>query len=178
MARYEILEGVCLFGYKSGFIPRLLSQTIPSAQDEPYEWHLTMEKALRKVGYPESTILIDIKPRRKESNVLTLCELVDVWGASNHQWTPLLFHLRGLFVDEGPENGRRNHFEREIPEQHDPDYSVLYVHGSVRDGKVSGKWTAPPLGATNSALLWPRVFTYFVGVAKECTPWIFGKFAT
>ena len=62
--RYQLQEPVSLFGCNNGFIPWLLSLKIPTAQGEPYLWHVDVVSELgAHADYPDSTLLIDLKPK-------------------------------------------------------------------------------------------------------------------
>jgi hypothetical protein len=159
-----------LFGCNNGFIPWLLQlQTLPG-QNEPYLWHLDVQKALERTEeYQRSTLIIDLKPKQHKTNV-SLYEVMDVWGYSSSGWTPILLHLGGLFVDADPTSVNRNDFIISNNEIEGPIYEVLYLDGSIKDGKLDGTWNAPPASPTNAALLWPDALNYFVKCIRERTP--------
>ena len=92
-----------------------------------------------------------------------------VWGHSDHGWTPIMFHLRGLFMDEHPAHFDRQIFCRADSEMDDPIFSMMYLNGSVRNGTLIGKWTPPGPSPTNSVLLWPETLQYFSGEAAKLT---------
>ncbi len=167
---YEFIEQISLFGCNNGFIPRLLQLKTSPGQNEPYYWHLNIETELMKTTeYSNSTFVIDLKPKQNKTN-LSLYEVLDVWGQSDTGWTPILLHLSGLFVDEDPNSINRNYFTRNESQIDGPIYEVLYLDGSVVNGKLIGKWTAPPASPTNATLLWPSTLQYFVRCIKECSP--------
>lgn len=168
--RYQLAEPVSLFGRNSGLIPWLLqTQTLPS-QNEPYPWHLDIEKALAKTDkYRDSTLVIDLKPKQHKTNV-SLYELLDVWGYSYYGWTPILLHLEGLFVDEDPSTVNKDDFVRVDDEMKDPIYEFLYLDGSIENGKIKGTWNPPPVSPTNAVLLWPYALKYFIKCIIERTP--------
>jgi len=168
--RYQFQEQVSLFGCNSGFIPWLLSLKIPVGQGEPYAWHVD---AINELGanpeYPDSTLLIDLKPKQNKTN-LSLYEVMDVWGHSSYSWSPILLRISGLFVDEDPVLINRNDFIRKDDELEGPIYEFLYLSGSVENGTLVGSWAAPPASPTNAALLWPDTLNYFIQCIRICTP--------
>ena len=171
-SRYQFQKQVSLFGCNSGFIPWLLSAKIPTGQGEPYLWHVNVVHELgTHSGYPNSTLIIDLKPKQNKLN-LSLYEVMDVWGYSSHSWSPILLRLNGLFVDKDPALINRNDFVRKDDELDGPIYEFLYLDGSVNDGKIVGSWVPPPASPTNAALLWPDTLNYFVQCIRACTPYV------
>ncbi|MEA2066067.1 MAG: hypothetical protein U9O65_03055 [Thermotogota bacterium] len=164
-------EQVSLFGCNNGLIPGCLELQIPPGQSEPYLWHLDIEKSLCKVNnkHKGSTLVIDLKPKQHGSNV-SLYEILDVWGYSSSGWTPILLHLGGLFVDADPNSVNRNDFTISDSEIDGPIYEVLYLAGSIENGKIIGRWNTPPASPTNAPLLWPDTLNYFIRCIRERTP--------
>lgn len=157
--RYCFVQPVSLFGCNIGYIPILLRLVTPSGQKEPYAWHINVVKRLAERGQGGHALLINLKPN--DATNLSLYELADIWGYSDSGWTPILMHLRGLFVDEDPNNFNVRDFHRSAIEVEDPIFSMMYLSGTVQDGNLRGRWTAPRASATNSVLLWPHTFKYF-----------------
>jgi len=157
---FHLAERVSLFGCNEGFIPWLLRKSIPHSQREPYRWHLCIGAELENTEYPGSALVVDLKPKQKQTN-LSLYEVLNVYGYSDHGWTPILLHLSGLFVDVDPTMVDRNCFSVEDEERDEPIFEFLYLAGSVSGGKLTGKWIAPPASPTNAALLWPEPLEYF-----------------
>jgi hypothetical protein len=174
MLLYRFIEECSLFGCNIGFIPRLLKRQIPHGQDEPFKWHLRVEDAMMgamRVGKScsRSTLIIDLKPKQKRTN-LSLYEVLDVWGYSSSGWTPILLHLRGLFVDIDPGTVNRNEFKIRDGDSDEPIYEFMYLEGTVQKGELNGRWTAPPASPTNAALLWPDALRFFFNCIRERTP--------
>jgi hypothetical protein len=168
--RFRHVEAANLFGCRKGYIPRLLNMQTSASQGEPYKWHVAIQPELCKLPkYQDTTLVIDLKPKQKEKK-LSLYELLDVWGYSAHEWTPIMLRLSGLFVDADPRDINRSDFLIEDQEREGPIYEFLYLDGSVAEGKLTGRWTAPPVSPTNAALLWPKTLKYFVDCIKQCTP--------
>ena len=44
----------------------------------------------------------------------------------------------------------------------EPIYEFMYLAGSVANGELDGPWTAPPVSATNAALLFPKALEFFL----------------
>ena len=167
LSSYEFIEECHLFGCNSGFLPWLLGKRVPVGQNEPYAWHLPIESALDETGeYSGSVLIIDLEPNRHETN-LSLYELVDIWGYSYAEWTPILLHLSGLFVDADPAVASREAFKVTDAERDEPIYEFLYVNGGVSGGVLRGPWTAPRASPTNAALLWPDTLRYFLQCIRQ-----------
>ena len=96
-----------------------------------------------------------------------------VWGYSDSGWSPILLRLSGLFVDADPTTVNRNNFNIADSDREEPIHEILYLDGSVSNGKLSGRWNAPPASPTNAALLWPETLHYFIDCIRERTPEIF-----
>lgn len=158
---YSFAEKTSLFGCNNGFIPWLLRKQIAEAQEEAYSWHINIGSALNATEYRGSTLVIDLKPKQKKTN-LSLYEVEDIWGYSDNGWTPVLLRLSGLFMDADPSRINRNRFRIGDNERIGPIYEFLYLSGSVSDGKLTGGWTAPPSSPTNAALLFPDTLRYFL----------------
>jgi hypothetical protein len=155
---------VSLFGCKSGEIPKLLSHKLPAGQSEPYTWHLEVPRVLAETGALNGTLIIDLKPAQHEKK-LSLYELLDVWGYSAHNWTPM--RMRGLFLDVPQGNIDPRDFVCDLGKAHDPIFSLMYLAGTISNGSLVGRWTAPPPTSTNGVLLWPPVMQYFSAQAAQ-----------
>jgi len=149
-----------LFGCNVGWIPKLLRGLLSSSASEPLKWNISVGSALEQAGFPARTLVINLKPNGKKPN-LSLYEVMAVWGWSSHEWTPIMFHLRGLFIDDDPTEFESTDFYRSDRDVEDPIFSMMYLEGSVRNGKLFGPWTPPRPGSTNSVLLWPDCLKYF-----------------
>lgn len=160
---YTFRERTHLFGCNHGMIPHLLELSLKSEDTEPLRWHVNVEEMLAKAGKTNCSLIIDLKPNQRETN-LSLYEVANVWGFSAKAWTPLMLHLRGLFIDDSPTTYNREDFMRLDEDTTEPIFSVMYVHGSIERGELAGKWLPPARSSTNSVLLWPDSMKYF---AKE-----------
>ena len=169
-SRYQFQKQISLFGCNKGIIPKLLRAKIPHGQGEPFCWHVDVVEELGScAGWEGSTLVIDLKPKQNDKS-LSLYEVMDAWGYCNCNWSPILLRLNGLFVEQDPASINREDFVRNDEEIDGPIYEFLYLNGSVKEGELVGKWTAPPVSPTNAALLWPDTLRYFVECIQACTP--------
>jgi len=158
--RYRFVKRVSLFGCKVGYIPCLLGANLSSNAHEPFTWHVKIRDGLRRSGLRDNTLVINLKPNSASPN-LSLYELVNVWGYSNCGWTPIMLHIRGLFIDEDPKAVDGKEFFRGSGDIDDPIFSMMYLNGTIKDGVLQGRWTPPRASPTNAVLLWPDVFEFF-----------------
>jgi len=159
--KFLIRENISLFGCKNGYIPWLLKKSLAEQDNEPFKWNIKIQDALEKSDYHNQTIIINLKPNNSESKI-SLFELQEVWGYSSFNWTPVMFYLKGIFVDEEPKEIVLNKFQRNKADIDDRIFSFAYINGTVKNGSLEGKWTAPRPSSTNSVLLWPDAFNYFI----------------
>ncbi|MBU1320582.1 MAG: hypothetical protein KKH67_15495 [candidate division Zixibacteria bacterium] len=164
--RYRFKAQTSLFGCNSGYIPYLLRAGLIGSESEPLPWHINIEKAMADIGESETTLMMNLKPNSSKPN-LSLYEVSDVWGYSSSGWTPIMFYLRGLFVDADPSALDDMDFVREPKDIEDPIFSMMYLNGTIQEGTISGGWTPPGPSSTNSVLLWPEAFKYFAQNAEE-----------
>ena len=164
---YTYDDKISLFGCNVGMIPKMLRNQMSETQGEPYYWHIQVEKVLEQMGQSSQTIVIDLKPKER-AKYLSFFELLDVWGVSKDEWTPMLLRLRCL-LDE--KVGKRNWKEFSLMDSDSNDfvYEFLYLRGSVKDGKTSGKWTHT-FSTVSGALLWPDTLKYFTDCIRKTTP--------
>jgi hypothetical protein len=168
--RYVVKGEISLFGCNVGFIPRMLRSILTPTDSEPdYGWQVNVRDAMTNMEYPDHALVIDLMPNLK-SPTLSLYEVVDVWGYSDHGWTPVMLHLSALFDEQDPGKHDRNDFFRGPKDVEDPVFSMTYLKGSVLDGKLQGTWNPPGPSSTNSVLLWPKVFDYFADNRKRILP--------
>ena len=59
------------------------------------------------------------------------------------------------------------HGVHDIKEADDPIFSVTYLSGTIVDGGLTGRWTAPGPSSTNGVLMWPEVMKYFTDEAQR-----------
>jgi len=108
--------------------------------------------------YPNAnSIIVDVKPAAK--NEFFVCELLDVYGYSSDEWTPLLWRMRVLEIGKPKDN----HLEDlDAPNDGDIIFEFLYAVGRVSEGRIVGTWNPPKPSPTNGVLLWPKPLKYFV----------------
>lgn len=161
---YQFEKQVSFFGCNSGVIIDLLRLITPKNVSERYEWHIDLNKVLFSLD--NNVLMINLKPNSTNKN-LSLYEIANVWGVSDCGWTPIMLHLKGVIIDDCSGMINPNNFYRNLEEIDDPIFSMLYLDGSVKNGDLVGKWTAPRPSPTNSCLLWPDTFEYFIEARKS-----------
>ena len=161
--RFEKVENTHLFGCNQGYIPRFLRASLQAAHVQPPAWHINTAEALAQEGKPGHTLIIDLKPGIN----LSLYEIVEVWGYSDPEWTPIMMHLRGLIVDRPLGELDRDAFVRPRCEITAPTFSLMYLNGGIAQGELTGKWVPPGRSSTNSVLLSAEMFKYFADKANE-----------
>ncbi len=154
--RYIRLREAHLFGCNVGEIPRLLRQSLPALQEEPYPWHLDVERAFRKEG---AALVIHLKPRDRRAS---LYQVRDAWGYSAYGWTPVMLRLRGLLVDGRPKVKDPSAFAVGRDPEHEAIHTFFKFNGTVQGGRLTGHWTSTRPSATNSVLLWSDALRYFM----------------
>lgn len=127
----------------------------------PFRWHASSEDIVALVGSGPSTqeIVIDLKP--KDTKNVSLYRLLDVWGFSYADWTPVALRLQALFVDF-PHDEPARFKESFTYADANPELvgEFLYVQGGTRAG---GTWNWGQVGRVNGALLWRDAFDYLSG---------------
>ena len=161
--RYVFKENASLFGCNNGYIPYFLRKQLDSESTEPLEWKLNMEESFRKGNMADSVVVIDLRPNTN----LSLYEVVNVFGYSAAGWTPIMLHLRGLFIDEDRQSYDEKDFIRKEEEIDDPIFTMMYLTGTVKQGEIVDTWNLPPPAAANAALLWPDTLRYFYSEAQK-----------
>jgi hypothetical protein len=158
-----------LFGCNAGIVPKLVEHQFSKKGIPSDKWQLKVREALAQIGSPGETLMIDLKPKNNQPNV-SLYELRTIWGDSDEGWSVLMLHLRGLAIDKTPEDLDKHQFRMRKSEIDDPIFTTLYVNGGFKDGKLTGRWTPPPVSSTNGALIWPETWSFFVKSAGK-VPW-------
>src|SRR5437870_5617401 len=101
----------------------------------PFGWHATSEELIQLQGGKSSSqaVVIDMKPNVQKN--VSLYRLLDVWGYSFANWTPLALRLQALFVDRlEPKPAEFKKSFVDPAEDHRLAGEFLYVHGGVTDG--------------------------------------------
>lgn len=158
--QYSYVMDISLFGCRNGYIPKIFASTLTENDNPNIGWEINISDKIKNVTNDGNAIIINLKPNNAEAN-LSLYEIVSVYGYSYEEWTPIMLHLRGLFTDESPIDYNIKSFTRITDDINDPIVSMTYMAGSIKDGKLIGKWTAPASSSTNSVLLWRDALIYF-----------------
>ena len=133
-------------------------------QRVPFGWHATEGDIIRLLGGLPATqaIVIDLKPR--VAGNVSLYRLLDLWGYSDENWTPLALRLEVLFGDREEPNPLvfKNSFV-------DPrtDHSLVGEFLYVKGGVSKGTWNWGMVGRVNGALLWRDAFDFLVSSLQE-----------
>ncbi|MCG2717491.1 MAG: hypothetical protein L6408_01475 [Nanoarchaeota archaeon] len=163
--KLKFKKEISLAGSQSGLIPTALKSILTKNQSAPFGWHLSIPEIYIETN---QFVIIDIRPNNKKYKNIFICELTDVFGYSYLKWTPILFRLKGLYVDIPPSSIDKNFFE--YPANPELIYTMLYLSGSVSEGKLVGTWNYPGPSPTNSVLLWPEALSYFIKSIKSKDP--------
>ena len=164
--RFQFAKSVCLFGCNQGVIPRLLRTVLTPSHSEPCQWHIDVVKRLESETGKQQSLVINLKPKDKQN--LALYEVMNVWGDSSSDWTPVMLHLRGLLVDEDLHAFDEKDFTRGEHDFWDPIVTFLYLgRSTIHSGQLVGKWCTAPPSSTNSVLLWPKTLSYFWNQASK-----------
>jgi hypothetical protein len=133
------------------------ARTRNPANQVPFGWHASEEVLVGHFGGSpdKQVIVIDLKPR--VTGNVSLYQLLDVWGYSLEEWTPVAVRLRALFADHKEPNPLtfKNSFV-DPGTDHALVGEFLYMQGGVR----KGKWTWGMVGRVNGALLWKDAFVF------------------
>lgn len=149
-----------LAGSRSGLIVKYLRSTTSKSTTEPYQWHMNVEQALRSLQFDKSpnALVIDANPNGKQ---VQLFLLKDIWGYSDHGWTPIMLRMLLLTEDSIDKGG----FELGNLSS-ESVFTFLYLKGTVKNGKFEGSWNFPGPSSTNSVFLWPDALDYFTREAQ------------
>ena len=163
---FEFIEQISLFGCNVGKIPYFLKLQIKDKLvSEPFKWSLDIKDCINEIRRSNQTIIINLKPKQK--NNVSLYELFKVIGNCENGWTQIMLCLRGLLLDEDPSIFDPKKFEVKNDSIDEPIFSTIYLHGTVKDGRIFDKWTTPNSSSTNAILLWPHILDYFYMEAKK-----------
>ena len=155
----EKLDTGYLAGCKKGVVALEL-QKILTPEDNPLSgWKIPVAEIYNK---EDEAFIINLKPNSDE---LLICELDTVFGYSYNEWSPIMLRLRKFSFDEEIDRESFQYSEKES----EIIYTVLYLNGSFRDGKIIGTWTIP-FGTVTGVLFWPEAMTFFFVQAKLTDP--------
>jgi len=157
-------EETSLAGCNNGEVPRELRDIIKPNNTAPVGWVLPFAT---KWNNNEYSLVIDIKP--KSSTEIFLCEIDTVFGFSYAEWSPVMLRLKILCSDTTENDLDKNNF---IYQDQDPEiiYTMYYLQGSIKDGKLVGTWK-PPFGTITGLLFWPEAMTFFHKQLESIDPY-------
>ena len=158
--QYE--DDLSLAGCNNGIIANELKEILHPEDNPPIGWVIPISEKYNKQDY---SVIIDIKPNNDE---VFLCELDMVFGYSFSGWSPIMLRLKKLYSDETKEDVDKENFL--YPEDPEIIYTMLYLYGSIENGKINGTWRFPGPSPTNSLLLWPEAMSFFHNQVKEHDP--------
>jgi hypothetical protein len=159
--QYRFVRGIGLAG-RSGALANF-SRSLNPEKRIPFKWHATSKKLIQLLGGSptEQVIVLDLKPRA--AGKVSLYRLLDVWGFSYADWTPLALRLRVLFANRKEANpfAFKNSFV-DPGTEHSLVGEFLYVQGGVSEGA----WNWGKVGSVNGALLWSDAFEFLSTALK------------
>jgi len=120
----------------------------------PFPWHAAGREIVEGVlGAADGhEIVIDLKPYKTKT--VSLYRVMNVWGYSYAEWTPIALHLESLFdmAHHDPREFKKRFIDRGA--DRDQVGEFLYLQGGVREGT----WNWGMVGRVNGTLLWPDAF--------------------
>lgn len=156
--RYTLVRTIPIAGKTAGPLAAI-HDSKNATRKTPFPWHAPVTEILRTIGAkPTQEILIDLKPNVSKN--VSLYRLLDVWGFSYAEWTPLALRLEALFSDRSQEDPAQ--FKASFTDENaEPSFvgEFLYVQG----GTAGGTWNWGQVGSVNGALLWRDAFDYLSG---------------
>lgn len=151
-----------LGGCNNGIIAQELEQILMPEDNSPRGWAIPIAEKWNRQEY---SFIIDIKPNGEE---VFLCELDKVYGFSYDAWSPIMLRLKLLHSDIHIEDMDKKNFF--YPENPSIIYTMLYLNGSIADGKLTGTWS-PPFGKITAVLFWPEAMSFFFKQVKKMDPY-------
>lgn len=126
----------------------------------PFGWRAPYPDILKEIPGTDvnQEIIIDLKPN--VANNVSLYKLLDVWGFSYEEWTPIAVRLQTIFSDRYEKDPIR--FKRsfsDIEAERSELCEFLYLQGGV----AKGTWSWGMVGRVNGALLWPDAYRFLNG---------------
>lgn len=149
-------DSISIAGNRSGVVVQYLRTILEPLQTEPFEWHIPIESLCSVLKLNGNSLVINVKPVKNDQ----LLEVLNIWGHSSWGWTPILLECRELLQEVGSYD--LNNFEvNSSVYEGQSVFTMLYLRGSIKDGKFIGSWNWPNASPTNSVLLWPETLEYF-----------------
>lgn len=155
-------EKMSIAGCNNGIISDELTNILSPNDNPPIGWTIPIADRWNKEDY---SLIIDIKPKSEE---VFLCELDKVIGFSYYSWSPIMLRLKLLFSDINKEEIDKESFI--YPDETEIIYTMFYLYGSFKDGKLIGTWN-PPFGTITALLFWPEAMTFFFEQVKKYDPY-------
>lgn len=130
------------------------------SRSTPFPWHAASQDIVAVIpgSSPTQEIVIDLKPNVAKN--VSLYRLLDVWGFSYSDWTPLALRLEVLFGDLGHDDPSK--FKQSFSDD-GADRSLVGEFLYVQGGTGGGTWNWGRVGSVNGALLWRDAFDYLSG---------------
>lgn len=139
------------------------------------KWHVTGPEVVAEILRmnpnlgPATDVLVDLKPSAKE---VSLYRLLDVWGFSDSEWTPVALHLEALAVGTPTEDPVAFKGSFTAAPNCESVGEFLYLQGAT----AKDTWKRGRIGGVNGALLWPDTFRYLAGeLGKAIDLWANGE---
>ena len=154
-------EKMSIAGCNNGIIAKELTNILSPSDNPPVGWAIPIADKWNKEDY---SVIIDIKPK---SEKVFLCELDKVFGFSDYSWSPIMLRLKLLYSDTDKGEVDKDSFI--YPVEPKIIYTMFYLHGSFKDGKLTGTWK-PPFGSITALLVWPEAMTFFFEQVKKHDP--------
>ena len=178
---YKLLQwGQKVFGCNWGIICNQLAvQANQHGLSQPCGWQLDLrqysdrQKEIRNIALGEIVIIIDLKPRSRN---LSLFELINIWGYSAADWTPMMWELKtmidgpapfiksSVLTDEEFMLEKREWMDNFESNYIDDSQVLTFNHtaeGSIVNGELTGRWNPPGPASLNGCLIWPDTMDYF-----------------
>lgn len=157
----EFEDYASLAGCNNGIVANELRKILHPSDNADMGWILPIAEKWNEQNY---SFIIDIKPK---SNEFFICELDKVVGYSYEGWSPVMLRLKVLYnVFTKAELNREKFLYPDNPEI---IYTMLYLYGSIENGKIIGTWK-PPFGTVTALLFWPEAMTFFFEQVKQLDP--------
>jgi len=160
--QYTLVRTIPLAG-KTGPLAAIQRSKNPSGAT-PFPWHATSTEIVAAIAgtSPTQEIVIDLKPNVVKN--VSLYRLLDIWGFSYRDWTPLAVRLESLFEDLG--HNEPQQFKASFSDA-DANRSLVGEFLYVQGGTAGGSWIWGRVGSVNGALLWRDAFDYLSGKLNE-----------
>jgi len=171
--RLKFCRRISLAGCNSGIVPAMLKQVLDLNDSPPLGWQLPIAGEYHKRN---QSVIIDMKPNNGAE--IVLCELDKVFGFSHPGWSPIMFRLAQMYnqnVDDDDMDFDKQDFVCPPDDELEIIYTMSYLKGSFKEGKLDGTWVFPGRSSTNGLMLWPDAMTFFCEQIEKCDPGFLDK---